>query len=89
MWHCLFVIEADWNDPELIAAGLVMFTASMVHICCCDVSDLALHLAIYGAVIGALGLFILAIVILVTGTTEESIENELRDCRKSSGGKKD
>lgn len=67
----------------------MFLTASMVYTICCDISDITLHLAIYGAVIGALGLFILAIVILVTGTTEENIESELRDCRKSSGGKKD
>jgi hypothetical protein len=61
----------------------------MICICSCDVSDLALHSAISGAVVGALGLFILAIVILVNGTTEENIESELRDCRRSSSGKKD
>lgn len=74
--------------PELIAACLTIFTASMVYICLCDISDLVLHLAIYGAVVGVLGLFVLGITILVTGTTEENIENELRDCRKSSGAKK-
>jgi hypothetical protein len=61
----------------------------MIYICSCDISDPALHLAISGAVFGALGLFILAIVVLVTGTTEENIESELRECRKSSDGKKD
>lgn len=67
----------------------MLFTASMVYICFCDISDLALGLAIYAAIFGALGLFIWVIVILIAGTSEESIESELRDCRKSSGEKKD
>ena len=70
-------------------AGLAIFTASMVYICFCDISDVTLGLAIYAAAIGALALFIWVIVILVNGTTEESIASELQDCRKSSSVKKD
>ena len=61
----------------------------MVYICFCDVSDLILGLAIYAAIVGALALCIWVVGILVMGTTEESIESELRDCRKNYGGKKD
>ena len=49
--------------PELISAGLAVFTASMIYICFCDISDLIFGLAIYAAVIGALALFIWVILI--------------------------
>lgn len=74
---------------ELIATGLVVFTASMAYVCLCDISDLTLHLAISAAVSGAVALFILAVVVLVAGTTEANIESDLRDCRKIVGAKKE
>ena len=65
------------------------FTASMLYIRLCDISDLSLHLAIYGAVSGAMALFVWAIVVLVNGSTEACIESDLRECRKSFGAKKE
>lgn len=73
----------------MTATGLVILTASMVYVCLCDISDLSLHLAVTAAVSGAVALFILATVVLVTGTTEANIESDLRDCRKVVGAKTD
>ena len=67
----------------------MIFTASMTYVCLCDISDLSLHLAVTAAVSGAVALFILATVVLVTGTTEANIESDLRDCRKVVGAKTD
>jgi hypothetical protein len=69
-------------------SGLAAFTASMVYVCFCDISVSTFGLAIYAAVIGALALFVCVILILVNGTTEQSIESELRGCRESSSAKK-
>lgn len=67
----------------------MILTASMVYVCLCDIGDLSLHLAVTAAVSGAVALFILATVVLVTGTTEANIESDLRDCRKVVGAKTD
>jgi hypothetical protein len=61
----------------------------MAYICSCDIGGVSFALAIYVAVLGGLALVIWVIAILISGTTEEDIEKELRDCRKVSGAKKD
>jgi hypothetical protein len=61
----------------------------MTYVCLCDIGDLSLHLAVYAAVSGAVALFVLAVVVLVTGTTEANIESDLRDCRRLVGAKKE
>jgi hypothetical protein len=50
---------------------------------------LTLWIAVYVAVFGGIGLAIALCVIVFSGTPEESIEGELRECRKAGGVKKE
>jgi hypothetical protein len=74
---------------EIIASTLAIITTTAIYILTCDVGGLALGIAIYVTIFGALGLVAALGVIVFSGTPEESIEGDLRECRKVGGAKKE
>jgi hypothetical protein len=74
---------------ETIASALAIITTSAIYTLTCEIGALALWVAVYTAVFGGGGLVIALGVTVFSGTPEESIEGDLRECRKVGGAKKE
>jgi hypothetical protein len=86
---CTFGWKLIKNPLEIIASTCAIVTVNAIYFITCNLGAVALGIAIYVAIFGALGLVIALGVIIFSGTAEESIEGELRECSKVGGVKKE
>jgi hypothetical protein len=82
-------LEADIVLLEIIASISAIVLTSAIYVLTCRPGELALWISIYAVIFGGCGLVIALGVIIFSGTAEESIEGELRECRKVGGAKKE